>query len=101
MLISDEIKRVVAGSAFIALVTLNPDGTAHPIIAGKGEVADDQVIFGIYKMEKTQANLLRDKRAWLVGATKDDGPKGFRLSGTAEAQGKKLIFTVSNAETLL
>ena len=102
MVITDEVKRVVEETAFLSLVTVNADGTPHPIIAGKGEVSGDTVVFGIYKMEKTQANLLKNKNAWVVGATKVDGaPKGIRLAGTAEAREKRLIFTVAAAEALI
>jgi hypothetical protein len=102
MIITEEVKRVIQGTAFLSLVTLNADGSPHPIIAGKGEVAGDTVIFGIYKMEKTQANLRKNKNAWVVGAILADGkPKGVRLIGTAEAQDQKLIFTVTKAENLI
>ncbi|MDR2515910.1 MAG: pyridoxamine 5'-phosphate oxidase family protein [Spirochaetaceae bacterium] len=102
MVITDEVKRVVEETAFLSLVTVNADGTPHPIIAGKGTVSGDTVVFGIYKMEITQANLLKNKNAWVVGATFVDGkPKGIRLAGTAEAQEKRLIFTASAAEPLI
>ncbi|MDR2486204.1 MAG: pyridoxamine 5'-phosphate oxidase family protein [Treponema sp.] len=102
MIITEEVKQIVQGTAFLSLVTINPDGSPHPIIAGKGEAAGDTVIFGIYKMEKTQANLLKNKNAWVVGATMTGGkPKGIRLTGTAEAQDKKLIFTAAKAESLI
>ena len=102
MIITEEVKQVVQGTAFLSLVTINADGSPHPIIAGKGEVIGDTVVFGIYKMEKTQANLLKNKNAWVVGATMTDGkPKGIRLIGTAEAQDKKLIFQVTKAENLI
>jgi len=102
MVITEEVKEIVQGTAFLSLVTMNDDGTPHPIVAGKGEVVDDTVIFGIYKMEKTQANLLKNSNAWVVGATRADGkPKGVRLTGTAAAQEKKLIFTATKAEQLI
>lgn len=102
MIITEEMKQIVQGTAFLSLVTVNPDGTPHPIIAGKGECDGDTVVFGIYKMEKTQANLLKNKNAWVVGATRTDGqPQGIRLSGTAEARDQKLIFTAVKAEKLL
>ena len=102
MVITEEVKEIVQGTAFLSLVTINEDGTPHPIIAGKGEVAGDTVIFGIYKMEKTQANLLKNSDAWVVGATRAEGkPKGVRLTGTAAAQDKKLVFTVAKAEQLI
>jgi predicted pyridoxine 5'-phosphate oxidase superfamily flavin-nucleotide-binding protein len=102
MVITDGVKQVVQGTAFLSLVTINADGSPHPIVSGKGEVVGETVVFGIYKMEKTQANLLKNKNAWVVGATMTDGkPKGYRLTGTAEAKGKQLVFTVTKIEELI
>ena len=102
MIINDEAKNVVTGTAFITLVTINADGTPHPIIAGKGEVDGDTVVFGIYKMEKTQKNILANNHASIVACTVTDaGPKGYRLTGTALAKEKQLIFSALNAEELL
>ncbi|MDR1916237.1 MAG: pyridoxamine 5'-phosphate oxidase family protein [Synergistaceae bacterium] len=104
MVITDEVKRVVEGSAFLSLVTLNPDGTPHPIIVGKGEVSGDNVVFGIYKMSETQKNVTANNKVWVVAATTEGGPKGakgYRLSGVAKAAGKQLIFTPDKVEALL
>jgi hypothetical protein len=102
MVITEEAKKVVEGTAFLSLVTINADGSPHAIVAGKGEVAGDSVVFGIYKMEQTQKNLLSNKNAIVVGATMTDGtPKGCRLTGTAVAQDKKLVFTATKAEALI
>jgi hypothetical protein len=101
MVIDDDLKKVIGSTAFLSLVTLGPDGAPHPIIAGKGEVSGDKVIFGIYKMEVTQKNLAQNNKAWVVGATLDGGPKGYRLSGTALAKDKQLIFTPDKAEKLI
>jgi hypothetical protein len=101
MVIDDDVKKVVEGSAFLSLVTLGPDGVPHPIIAGKGEVSGNNVVFGIYKMEETQKNLSKNNKAWVVGAMMTDGPKGYRLSGTAAAKDKQLIFTPEKAEKLI
>ena len=100
-MISEEAKSVIENSPFIALVTIDPDGTPHPIILGKGEVQDDNVVFGVYKMEKTQRNIAQNSNTWFVAAVKDDGPKGYRFSGTAAFEDKKLIFKVSTVEELL
>jgi hypothetical protein len=45
MIIDDDVKTVVEGSAFLSLVTLGADGIPHPIIAGKGEVSGENIIF--------------------------------------------------------
>jgi hypothetical protein len=101
MVINEEVKKVLEGSAFLTLVTINADGTPHPIIAGKGQVINDTVVFGIYKMEITQKNLMSNKNAWVVGATKAEGSKGYRLTGTAEAKDKQLIFTPIKVDALI
>jgi hypothetical protein len=101
MVINDDVKKVIEGSAFLTLVTINADGTPHPIIAGKGQVINDTVVFGIYKMETTQKNLASNNNAWIVGATKDGGPKGYRITGTAEAKDKQLIFTPTKVDALI
>jgi hypothetical protein len=101
MQINDDMKKVLEGTAFLSLVTIAEDGTPHPIIAGKGQVVGDTVVFGIYKMEVTQKNLLSDKRAWVVGATLDGGPHGYRFSGTAQATEKELVFTPEAADILI
>ncbi|MDR2490522.1 MAG: pyridoxamine 5'-phosphate oxidase family protein [Spirochaetaceae bacterium] len=101
MVIDDEVRNVVEGTAFLSLVTLDADGLPHLIIAGKGEVSGENIVFGIYKMETTQKNLLKDSRAWVAGATNNGGPLGYRLAGTAAAQGKQLIFTPQKAEKLI
>ena len=100
-MINETQKSVVEQSAFITLVTLNTDGTAHPIVAGKAEIQGDKLIFGIYKMETTQKNLAADARAWVVAATMDGGPLGFRFAGNAAVEGGSLIFTVTDAESLI
>ena len=101
MIIDEETKRIIENSAFVTLVTQGPDGVPHPIIAGKGEVSADTVIFGIYKMEVTQKNLASNPKAWIVAATKDGAPKGRRLTGTAAPQGKQLIFTAAGVDALI
>ena len=101
MVISKETKAVIEGSAFLSLITLSADGTPHPIIAGKGEVIDDTVVFGIYKMEITQKNLATNINAWVVGATMNDSPEGYRLTGTAAVKDKQLIFTPTKVDALI
>jgi hypothetical protein len=101
MVINEEIKTIIKEAAVITLVTVKADGTPHPIIAGQGEVEGDKVIFGIYKMAVTQENLSKNSNAWVVAGTMNEKPRGCRLSGTAVAQEKKLIFTASKAEELI
>lgn len=101
MTITEDIKKVIEESEFITLVTQGEDGTPHPIIAGKGQVAGDTVIFGIYKMEVTQKNLANFPKASIVACTKAPQPKGYRLTGTAMPNGKNLIFCPEKAEALI
>lgn len=101
MIINEEIKKVIEGSPFLSLVTVNTDGTPHPIITGEGKVVDDKVVFGIYKMVTTQKNLISNKNAWIIGMIKDDGYKGYRITGTAVAKDKQLIFTPTKVDALL
>lgn len=101
MIISEEIKGVVESSAYISLITVNADGTPHPIAAGKGEVDGETIVFGIYKMDITQNNLKSNDNAWVVAATMESGPKGYRLNGTAQVKEKQLIFSPVKAEELI
>ncbi|MDR2487751.1 MAG: pyridoxamine 5'-phosphate oxidase family protein [Clostridiales Family XIII bacterium] len=101
MKINDDMKKVLEGTAFLSLVTVGADGTPHPIIAGEGKVVDDTIVFGIYKMEVTQKNLAADSRAWVVGATMDGGPHGYRFAGTAKATDKQLVFTPASSDVLI
>jgi hypothetical protein len=63
MVIDNDVKKVVEGSAFLSLVTIDAKGIPHPIIAGKGEVSGETITFGIYKMEVTQKNLSTNNNA--------------------------------------
>ena len=102
MIINEQVKGVIEGSAFIALVSMNGDGTPHPIIAGKGAVDDDNVVFGIYKMEQTQKNIAANANVAVVACTFEGGkPAGYRLSGTACAKDKQLVFTATKVEALI
>ena len=101
MIINEDVKAVIEGSAFLSLVTVNADNTPHPIVTGKGEVASDTIVFGIFRMETTQKNLQINQNAWVVAATKNGRPKGYRLTGTAEVKGKQVVFTPTKAEALI
>ena len=101
MVINEEIKTVIEGSAFITLVTVGSEGTPHPIIVGKGKVVNDTVVFGIYKMETTKKNLATNTNIWVVAATMDGGPKGYRLTGTATVNDKQIIFTPVKVDALI
>jgi hypothetical protein len=63
------------------------------------------VVFGVYKMEQTQKNILAKSTAQVLGATLEGGPKGFRLTGTAKARengaDKQVVVTVNAVDVLL
>jgi predicted pyridoxine 5'-phosphate oxidase superfamily flavin-nucleotide-binding protein len=105
-MIDEIVKKVITESVFLVLVTVNPDGSPHPIVAGKGEVEGDGVVFGIYKMEQTQRNILKNNHVQVLGATvTEDRPLGFRLNGSAAvrqgADRKQLVFTAHTVDTLI
>lgn len=102
MIITEEIKDLVAKAPFIPLVTVSPEGEAHVIVVGKGEMEkEDTLSFGIYKMEKTQQNIQANGKMQAVVATMEGGPKGFRLAGKACIKDKLVLFKVETAEPLL
>jgi hypothetical protein len=56
-------------------------------------------------MEQTRKNIQTNNSAQVLGATLEGGPKGFRLTGTAEARengaDKQLVVTVNAVDALL
>jgi predicted pyridoxine 5'-phosphate oxidase superfamily flavin-nucleotide-binding protein len=105
MIIEESVKKVIEESAFLVLITMCPDGTPHPIVAGKGSVSGGNVVFNIHKMEQTQKNILGNNKAQALCATLNGNPLGFRLSGTAaateSAAGKQLVLSVDRVESLI
>lgn len=101
MKFSEEMSTVIKNSAYLTLVTINEDGTPHPIIVGGKEQEEEAISIGIYKMEITQKNLAHDNRAWIVAATMDGKPKGFRFEGIASVVDKKVVFSPNTAEVMI
>lgn len=101
MKLTDDMKSVVQGAPYCTLITVNADGSPHPIIVGGKELAGDDISIGIYKMEQTQKNLAANPRAWVTIATVDGGPKGFRFEGTATAKDGKLVFAPASAQAMI
>lgn len=101
MKFTEEMRAVIQNSPYLTLVTINADGTPHPIIVGGKEQAEDHISIGIYKMDVTQENLIRSHKAWITAATLDGGPKGFRFEGTATVAEKKVLFTPDTAEVMI
>ena len=101
MIITDEIKAVFEGSAFIPIITMNEDNTPHPIIVGGGKVEGDTIAFDIYIMAVTRENLEERPEMWVMASTADGAPKGFRLSGKAHVEGGQVIFEAEDAEGMI
>lgn len=101
MKFTEEMSAVIQKSPYLTLVTINEDGTPHPIIVAGKEQKEDSISIGIYKMEITQKNLAANHRAWVTAATMDGAPKGFRFEGTASVADKKVTFTPDTAEVMI
>jgi hypothetical protein len=52
-------------------------------------------------MEVSQQNIKNNGKMQVLIATKEGGPKGFRLEGTASIEGKMVLFKAERAEALL
>ncbi|MCR3920984.1 MAG: pyridoxamine 5'-phosphate oxidase family protein [Firmicutes bacterium] len=103
MVITTEIKELATQVPFVPIATVSNEGTPHLIVVGKvKEVRDDDVVvFGVYKMESTQANIKANGVMQVVFVTTADGPKGVRLSGKACIEGTELLFKAEQAEALI
>ena len=103
MVLAEEIKDVISKAPFIPLVTVSAQGEPHLIVVGKvAEIREGDVLcFGIYKMEVSQQNIKNNGKMQVLIATKEGGPKGFRLEGTASIEGKMVLFKAERAEALL
>jgi hypothetical protein len=101
MAIENEVKQVLEASGVLTLVTVGTDGLPHPIVAGSGKVVGGTVVFEIHGMKATCQNLAKNSAAWVLGATLKDKPQGYRLTGTAAAKDKQLIFTPAKIESLI
>lgn len=101
MKFSEEMSAVIQKSPYLTFVTINSDGTPHPIIVGGKEQKEDSISIGIYKMEVTQKNIAIDHRAWVTAATMDGAPKGYRFEGTAAVADNKINFVPVSAEVMI
>lgn len=101
MKFTEEMSLVIQKSLYLTLVTINADGTPHPIIVGGKEQKEDNIAIGIYKMNVTQKNLMVNHKAWVTVATVDGDPKGFRFEGTASVMDGKVIFMPDTAEVMI
>lgn len=103
MVITDEIKKLATEAPIVPITTVSTQGDPHLIVVGQvKEVKDgDVLVFGIYKMKKTQQNIKETGAMQVVLASKTDGPKGYRLTGTACIEGKEVLFKAEKAQALL
>lgn len=103
MVITDEIKKLVTDAPIVPIVTVSAKGEPHLIVVGQvKEVKEGDVLaFGIFKMDRTQQNIKETGVMQVVLASKVDGPKGYRLTGTARLEEKQVLFKAEKAEALL
>jgi hypothetical protein len=102
MVVNDEIKSLAKEAPFVPISTVSSQGEQHLIVVGEvKEINDDQLTFGIYKMETTQENLEATGDMQVILASTKDEPKGYRLIGKGEAQDDKVLFKIAKAESLL
>lgn len=103
MVITDTIKNLAKQAPFVPITTVSMEGQPHLIVVGKvKEIREGNVlVFGVYKMETTQQNIIANSQMQVAIVSTADGPKGFRLSGTACVEGNEVLFKAEKAETLL
>ena len=103
MVITNEIEKLVKEAPIVPITTVSAKGEPHLIVVGQvKEVKDNDVlVFGIFKMETTQQNIKETGTMQVALASKDGGPKGYRLTGTASIEGEKILFKANKAESLM
>ncbi len=94
------VKEVILASPFIALLSVSNQGDPHLIVVGKVKqiTEEGQLIFGIYKMEKTQVNVLETGCLQAVAVS---GKQGYRFTGKAIVENGELIFSIQTITALL
>jgi predicted pyridoxine 5'-phosphate oxidase superfamily flavin-nucleotide-binding protein len=94
------MKEVILTSPFVALASVSKEGEPHLIVVGKVKQITEasQLVFGVYKMEKTRENLVETGCLQVAVVS---GKTGYRFTGKAVAQNDELIFTIQDAATLL
>lgn len=103
MVITNEIQELIPQAPIVPIVTVSSQGEPHLITVGQvKEVREgDTLIFGIYKMQKTQQNIQDTGTMQVLIATREGGAKGYRLTGKACIEGQQVLFKAENAEALL
>ncbi|AVX19983.1 MULTISPECIES: pyridoxamine 5'-phosphate oxidase family protein [Carboxydocella] len=103
MVITKEIQELIPIAPIIPIVTVSSKGEPHLIVVGKvKEVRDsDILVFDIYKMQTTQQNILETGKMQVVIASREGTPRGYRITGKAQVEGKQVLFKAERAEPLL
>ncbi len=99
-ILSDEMKKIISESPFVAIASISGEGAPHLIIVGKAkEIRDENVlVFGVYKMDTTQSNI---SETGLLQVAVASGKAGYRFTGKACVQGSEVLLSVEKAESLL
>lgn len=103
MIIDQKMKELIEAAPMVPIATVSASGEPHLIVVGKvKEVRENDILaFGIYKMEKTQRNIKANGLMQVVIATREGGPKGYRLTGKASLDGSLVLFKAELSEKLL
>lgn len=98
-----EVKELIPKVPFVPITTVSREGEPHLIVVGavKDVREDDVVVFEIYKMSITQNNLNKTGTMQVAIATKEGGPKGYRLEGKGCVEGKEVLMKVEKVEQLI
>lgn len=99
-ILSEEIKKVITESPFVAVASISKEGVPHLIIVGKAkEIRDDNVlVFGVYKMNTTKSNI---SETGLLQVAVASGKAGYRFTGKACVKDAEILLAVEKAESLL
>lgn len=103
MVISQEIKELIEQAPMVPITTVSASGEPHLIVVGKVKEVrgQDTLVFGVYKMEKTQQNIKANGLMQVIVAVRDGGPKGYRLTGNASVDDNLVLFIAEKSEKLL
>ncbi|MBO8169864.1 MAG: pyridoxamine 5'-phosphate oxidase family protein [Thermoanaerobacteraceae bacterium] len=103
MVITKKIQDLIQQAPIVPIVTVSSQGEPHLIVVGQvKEVREgDTLVFGIYKMQTTQRNIRETGEMQVVIASREGGPKGYRLTGKAWVEGQQVLFKAESAEALL
>lgn len=103
MVITQEINELIEKAPMVPIATVSANGEPHLIVVGKvKEVRESEtLVFGVYKMERTQQNLKANSLMQVIIAVREGGSKGYRLTGKASVEGNLVLFKAEHSEKLL